>query len=199
MSRLSQKQYEWRVLAAMSLYTLCMLLEWPLVRTATSVSVKCLLALVPVIPMVYVIALLARRIRASDELEQQTHLIALGMATAVVGALSLIGGFLSIAKVLVLDGSILIWVFPGLMFSYGTARWWVARRYGGNMFCEGDSALAKYLRFILAGSVLLLVGWLTRSSLDALRLGFFCGAGASLVALGLVLAIAQHRRRNADE
>lgn len=199
MPRLSQKQYEWRVLAAMSLYTLCMLLEWPLVRTATSLSVKCLLALVPVVPMVYVIALLARRIRASDELEQQTHLIALGIATAVVGALSLIGGFLSIAKVLVLDGSILIWVFPALMFCYGAARWRVARRYGGNMFCEDDSASAKYLRFILAGGMLLLVGWLSYSSLDTLRLGFLCGAGASLVALGLVFATAQRRRRDVCE
>lgn len=199
MSRLSQKQYEWRVLAAMSLYMLCMLLEWPLVRTATRLSIKCLLALVPVVPMVYVIALLARRIRASDELEQQTHLIALGIATAVVGALSLIGGFLSIANVVMLDGSILIWVFPGLMFCYGAARWWVARRYGGNMFCEGDSALGKYLRFILAGGVLLLVGWLSRSSLDALRLGFLCGAGAGLVALGLVLAVARRRHQDAGE
>lgn len=199
MSRLSQKQYEWRVLAAMSLYMLCMLLEWPLVRAATSLPFKCLLALVPVVPMVYVIAQLARRIRASDELEQQTHLIALGIATAVVGALSLMGGFLSIAKVLALDGSILIWVFPSLMFCYGAARWWVMRRYGGNMFCEGDSALAKYVRFIIAGGVLLLVGWLSRPALDALRLGFLCGTGASLIALGVVLAIAQRRRRDARE
>ena len=195
MSGFSQKQYEWRVLAAMGLYTACMLLEWPLVRTVAGLPLKCLLALVPVVPMVYVIALMARRIRASDELEQQTHLIVLGIATAVVGALSLIGGFLSVANVLKLDGSILIWVFPALMFCYGMARWRVARRYGGDVFCEGDSSAAKYVRFALVGGVLLAAAWLCRSTLDALRLGFLCGAGMGLVGLGVVLAIAQHRRR----
>lgn len=195
MSRLSQKQYEWRVLAAMGLYTACMLLEWPLVRTVVGLPLKCLLALVPVVPMVYVIALMARRIRASDELEQRTHLIALGIATAVVGALSLVGGFLSIANVLKLDGSILIWMFPALMFCYGMARWRVGRRYGGDMFCEGESGMAKYVRLALVGVVLLAAAWLCRSTLDALRLGFLCGAGMGLVGLGVVLAVAQRRRR----
>lgn len=195
MSRLSQKQYERRVLMAMGLYTGCMLLEWPLVRTVASLPMKSLLALVPVIPMVYVIVLLAQRIRASDELEQQTHLIGLGIATAVVGAVSLIGGFLSIANVLKLDGSILIWVFPSLMFCYGMARWWIVRRYGGDMLCESDSALPKYLRFVFAGSLLLFVAWLGRASLDALRLGFLVGAGASFVGWGIVMGVVQRRRR----
>lgn len=195
MTRLSQKQYEWRVLAAMGLYMACMLLEWPLVRTTTSLSVKCLLALIPVAPMIYVIALMARRIRASDELEQQMHLIALGIATAVVGVLSLVGGFLSSANVVNLDGSVLIWVFPALMFCYGLARWRVARRYGGDTFCESDSSPIKYVRFAIAGGVLLLAAWLCRSTLDDVRLGFLCGTGAGLVGLGVVSAIAQRRRR----
>src|ERR1700758_3734851 len=175
MPQFSQKQYEWRALVAMGLYTLCMLLEWPLVRRAASLPLKCLLALVPVVPMVYVIALLARRIRASDELERQTHLIGLSVATGVVGVVSLIGGFLSIADVLKLDGSILIWVFPGLMFCYGMARWWVVRGYGGGMSCESETALPKYARFMLAGCALLLIALLSRPALDALRLGFLCG------------------------
>lgn len=195
MSRLSQKQYEWRMLVAMAIYTSCMLLEWPLVRTVASVPLKCLLALVPVIPMVYVISLLARRIRASDELERQTHLIGLGIATAVVGALSLIGGFLSVADVLKLDGSILLWVFPALVICYGMARWWIVRHYGGDMLCENDSALPKYLTLILIGCFFLFVAWLCRASLDALRLGFLCGAGASLAGGGALMRVMQWRRR----
>lgn len=195
MSRLSQKQYERRVLIAMGFYTACMLLEWPLVRAAASLPVKCLLALVPVVPMVYVIGLLAQRIRASDELEQQTHLIGLGIATAVVGALSLVGGFLSIANVLKVDGSILIWIFPSLMFCYGIARWWIVRRYGGDMLCEGDSALPKYLRFFFAGVLLLFVAWFCRASLDSLRLGFLWGVGAGFMGLGILMGVLQRRRR----
>jgi len=199
MPRLSQKQYEWRVLVAMALYTLCMLVEWPLVRAAGSLPLKCLLALVPVLPMIYVIILMARRIRDSDELERQTHLIGLGISTAVVGAVSLVGGFLSIANVLKLDGSILIWVFPGLMFCYGLARWQVARRYGVGTFCESDAGVAKYVRFVLAGGVLLLIAWIFRSSLDDVRLGFLCGAGAGLVALGVVYIVLQRRRVRVGE
>ena len=195
MPRFSQKQYEGRVLVAMALYTLCMLVEWPLVRTVVTLPLKCLLALVPVLPMIYVIVLMARRIRESDELERQMHLIGLGISTAVVGAASLIGGFLSVANVLKLDGSILIWVFPGLMFCYGLARWQVARRYGAGAFCESDAGSAKYALFVLAGGVLLLVAWLGRAHLDDVRLGFLCGVGMGLMALGAAFFIAQRRRR----
>jgi hypothetical protein len=195
MPQFSQKQYEGRVLVAMALYTLCMLVEWPLVRTAASLPLKCLLALVPVLPMIYVIVLMARRIRDSDELERQMHLIGLGISTALVGAASLVGGFLSIANVLKLDGSILIWVFPGLMFCYGLARWQVARRYGMGAFCESDAGAAKYALFVLAGGALLLVAWLGRAGLDDVRMGFLCGAGTGLMALGAAFFVVQRRRR----
>ena len=195
MTKLSQRQYEWRVLIAMSIYTAYMLLAWPLVRAANSLTVKGLLALAPVLPMSYVIAMLARRIRASDELERYTHLIGLGIATAVVGVLSLIGGFLSIAGVMKVDGSVLIWVFPILMLSYGLARWQVARSYGGSLSCESESALPKYARFLLAGGGLLLIAWLSRTSLDDMRLGILCGAGGAFLAFGVVFAVTYLRRR----
>lgn len=195
MTKLSQRQYEWRVLIAMGIYTAYMLLAWPLVRAASSLTVKGLLALVPVLPMIYVIAMLARRIRASDELERYTHLIGLGIATAVVGVLSLVGGFLSIAGVMKVDGSVLIWVFPILMLSYGLARWQVARSYGGSLSCESESALPKYARFLLAGGGLLLIAWLSRTSLDDMRLGILCGAGGAFLAFGVVFAVTYLRRR----
>ncbi|HUA79546.1 MAG TPA: hypothetical protein VL997_04180 [Dyella sp.] len=194
MTKLSQKQYEWRVLIAMGMYTAYMLLAWPLVRVASSVAAKGMLALVPVVPMIYVIAMLARRIRASDELERYTHLIGLGIATAVVGVLSLVGGFLSIAGVMKVDGSVLIWVFPVLMLSYGLGRWRVARSYGGSLSCESDSALPKYARFLLAGAVVLLLAWFSRSSLDDMRLGVLWGAGGSFLAFGAVLGVVHWRR-----
>ena len=200
MSGFSQKQYERRVLVAMAIYSGFMLLVWPLVRTATSVPLKVLLALAPVVPMCYVIGLLARRIRASDELEQRTHLIALGIATAVIGALSLVGGFLSIAGVLKLDGSVLIWVFPVMMLTYGVARWQVSRRYGVDVSCDSEASIPAYLRFLMAGAVLLVVAWLSRASLDDMRLGFLCGVGGGFVALGSVLGIVRwNRRRQRDE
>lgn len=88
MPRITSRRYQRRVMVAMAAYIACMLLAWPLAHTAASLSMKILLALMPVVPMLYVIGAMAQRIRDSDELEQRTHLVALGLATAVVGALS---------------------------------------------------------------------------------------------------------------
>ena len=100
MSRFSSNRYNRRVMVAMALYTAFMLLVWPLIQTVHSVPLKVLLAIAPLIPMVYVIALMGQRIRDSDELQQRTHLIGLGMATGVIAVLSLLGGFLAIAKLI---------------------------------------------------------------------------------------------------
>lgn len=194
MSRFSQRQYEWRVLAAMAIYAGFLLYAWPLVGTTGSYPLKLLLAVTPALPVIYVLAQMARRIRASDELEQRTHLIALGVAVGVVGALSLVGGFLSIARVLTLDGSILIWVFPVIMLSYGATRWWLLRRYGGVM-CDEDTKAWLWLRFVLIGAVVLAMALLHPKDLDDYRLGFIYGTGAGMMGMGLVVAVWQWRRR----
>jgi hypothetical protein len=194
MRRFSQKQYEWRVLAAMALYCAFMLYVWPVVRTTGSYPLKVLLAVAPALPVIYVLGQLARRIRASDELEQRTHLIALGVAMGVVGALSLVGGFLCVAGVVKVDGSILIWVFPVMMFSYGATRWWVLRGYGGVM-CDDGQSIWQWLRFVLIGAATLAMAVLHPQGLDGSRLDFIYGTGVGLVAAGLVVALWQWRKR----
>jgi hypothetical protein len=195
MSRLSEKQYTSRVLVAMVFYTGFMLLAWPLVRTTTSVPLKVCLALAPVVPMLYVIGLMFRRIRESDELEQRMHLVGLGVATALVGALSLIGGFLSAAGLLKLDGSVLIWVFPITVICYGFTRWWVSRRYGAEAACDDDAAVPRYIWFLLGGCIGLAMAWFCRHSLDDTSLGFLCGAGAGFLCMGLAGGFARWQRR----
>ncbi|RDS83230.1 hypothetical protein [Dyella psychrodurans] len=195
MTRFSQKQYEWRVLAAMAVYSAFLLYVWPMVRTTDSYPFKVLLGVAPALPVIYVLAQLARRIRASDELEQRTHLIALGVAMGVVGALSLVGGFLSIAGVLRIDGSILIWVFPVMMLTYGATRWWVLRGYGGVMSCDDGTNVWLWLRFVLIGAVVLVMALMHPPGLDGFGLGFIYGTGIGLLALGLVVALRQWFKR----
>lgn len=195
MPRFSQKQYEWRVLAAMALYSAFMLYAWPLVRTAGSYPLKVLLALTPALPVIYVLGQLARRIRASDELQQRTHLVALAIAMGVVGALSLVGGFLCIADVLKLDGSILIWVFPVMMFTYGAAHWWMLRGYGGIMSCDDGTNVWLWLRFVLIGTVVLAMALLHPTDVNGYRLGFLYGTGIGLVTAGLIIALRQWLKR----
>ncbi len=152
MSRLSNRQYQWRALIVATVYVALMLLVWPLARTVDGFVLKLLLALTPMVPVFYMFALFAARVRDSDELEQRTHLIALGVAFAVTGVLSLVGGFLAAARVLTFDGSILIWVLPLMMMSYGLAHLFVVRRYGGNMFsCDGGPGIPLHTRALLVG------------------------------------------------
>ena len=201
MPRFSQKKYQQLAMLAMTLYVGFMLLAWPWVRTTASTPLKVLLALLPVVPMLYVVGLMARRIHDSDELEQRTHLVALGVATAVVGALSLVGGFLASAQVLPLDGTILIWVFPVLTISYGSTRWWVARRYGVSLTCDDESGMPMYLRFLLVAVVVGALAFVLRHSLRDSGLGVLCGMSGGFAVLGGMLGFARWwaRRHSSGE
>jgi hypothetical protein len=199
-TRFSQKQYESRSLIAMTIYAALMVCAWPLLQTVTSLPVKWLLALAPAVPVIYVISLLARRISTSDEFEQRTHLLALGVATAVTSALSLVGGFLGVAGVLKLDGSILIWVFPIMMGSYSVARWWVLRHYGADASCGDERSVWFYLRIALVGVSLLGIALLWHGDLKDYTQGFVYGTGAAFTGAGFALALKHwYRHRYRDE
>jgi hypothetical protein len=201
MTRFTEKQYRQRTIWAMTVYVACMLLIWPLAREMTNLALKLPLALAPVLPMLYVMALMAKRVLHSDELEQRTHLIGLGVATATAAIVALVGGFLALAKFLSLEAAttLLIWIFPLQMFSYGLTRWWVARRYGGDAFCAGDDdrGLPLYVRFVMlavaAGFAAL---WSSRYP-DEFRTGVLAGVTCGSAAIGLLFGILRWRTRRA--
>ena len=161
MSRMNNKRYERQVMLSMAIYMVVLFAANPLLHATSSLPLKALLALVPVLPVLYVITLMWRRIRDSDELEQRTNLVALGVAAALVSALSLVGGFLSAGGVVQLNGDVLIWVFPVLMMGYGVAYKWVSRRYGVDSVCAEDGSAW--------------VPW------------YFAGIGVAMLAFGLYL------------
>jgi hypothetical protein len=131
MARYSRTRYRIDVAVLMAFYVALMLLEWPHVRTVQGLGWKIALALMPVLPVAGTIWLMAARVMRSDELEQRVHMIALSLATGVVGVLSLVGGFLAAAGVVALGGDVLIWVYPALCLTYGIAHATLLRRYGG--------------------------------------------------------------------
>lgn len=198
MARLTPRQYRRHTLLAMSAYVGFMLLAWPAVRTADGTTPKVLLALAPVVPMLYVIGLMARRVLDADELEQRTHLVALGAATAVVGTLSLVGGFLAAAQVLKTDGAILIWVFPVMMLSYGMTRWWVGRRYGMSFDCAEDAGLPLAWRFLLGAVGTATLAWFGRHTFDDMGLGVLCGMSAGFLLGSMVLGWMRWRAGRSD-
>lgn len=130
MARYTEKQYRRHMFWIMAIYVALMLLEWPQVRHVASLPWKIALALAPAIPVVIVIWLSARRLMHSDELQQRLHLVALSVATGMICALTIIGGFLCASGALTLDGDILIWIAPTLSVIYGVTHVWLGRRYG---------------------------------------------------------------------
>ena len=131
MARVSKGRYNLQVAAIMAVYVALMLFEWPLVARADGLALRTLLALLPALPVVVVIALMARMVMRGDELEQRLHLLALSVAVGVISVASIVGGFLAIAKVWIVGGEILFWVFPALCMVYGITRIVLVRRMSG--------------------------------------------------------------------
>lgn len=126
------KNYRRALWGLMAVYVVLMVTVFPIARHAHGDLLKTGYALLCVAPVIIVIWLMAVRIWHSDELEQRLHLMGLSAATGIVAVASLIGGFLHSVHVIDVDGDILIWVFPVLCFTYGLARLFFARRYGGS-------------------------------------------------------------------
>lgn len=201
MTRNAKRGYEVRVIAAMSVYVVIMMVVWPLARGEANVWLKSLYALAPVPPMLYVVWLIARRILRSDELEQRTHMIGLGFAAAVVSVVSLISGFLAAANVLTLDATatILLWIFPLLMLTYGGVRTYVARRYGSNG-CDEDEAMPMYIRFlVLAGMFCAVAAYVYFHAHDERASSFALGMASALAAGAIWFGVRRWRKRRVDE
>jgi len=197
MTRFSNKQYGQRAMLAMAIYIVLLLTLLPYARRAEHLSLQILCALLPLVPIFYVIWLMAKRIWLSDELEQRLHLIGLGAATAVVAVFTLVSGFLAVAKVLSLDTAavILIWVFPLLMLVYAGVRAWAARRYGSDAFCE-DDGIPMYLRFLIGAGLLSIVAvWAYFHSADDFDLGLLVGLAAALALGASILLLRRWRSR----
>jgi hypothetical protein len=198
MARMTQKRYEQRLMLAMLVYMAVLIADGPLLRATASLPLKALLAVAPVLPMLYVIALMWWRIRDSDELEQRTHLVALGAATALLSALSMVGGFLAAGGVLHLSGDVLIWVFPVLMAGYGVAYKQVASRYGMGALCTGEGSPWLPWYFVILAVVMAALGlnaWLHRISLDALA---FAATAVFFVAMAVRIRVRQSRARRQE-
>ena len=127
--RAIDKRYVREFFTAMTAYVIIMLTIWPLVRTTESHALRVFIALIPVIPILFVIRALVRYILDADELVQRLHLEALAISAGVVAVASLVGGFLAAAELIRIDGAILLWVFPAISVVFGIARAFGERRY----------------------------------------------------------------------
>lgn len=126
--RVAERRYMREFFPAMAAYVVLVLTIWPWVERSDALPIKVLIALLPVLPVIFIVRAMLRLILASDELEQRIQLQAISIASLAVGLLSFAAAFMQSAGVLPLkDG--LMWVLPALFGIYGVALLWIKRRY----------------------------------------------------------------------
>jgi hypothetical protein len=124
------RRYLREFVPAIVVYALVVLFARPLVDHAPGTTARVLFALAPMVPTIFVVRAIVRRILAGDELERRICLQAMAISNLGVGLVSFTLAFLASAGVFKLDGAdALVWVFPSLLGSYGIARYWAGRRY----------------------------------------------------------------------
>lgn len=195
-SRSIHRRYQREFWPAMAAYVAIMFLLWPLLPKVHNALLEVVLALLPVVPVLFVVRAMVRLVLGSDELEQRIHLIGLAVAATVVSTLSLVGGFLAAAGIIKLDGAILIWVWPILVVVYAFGRGWASRRYGGGSDVMCDNGVAGHWRLLLVALVIAAIAGLGRHQMSDYQLGMLCGMSAALGAWAVVLAVLRWRRQH---
>lgn len=124
-----ERRYRRELATSMGAYVIVMLTVWPLVRTTDSTALRALICAAPLLPFALALRAMLRHVRDSDELQRRLHLEALAISALVVSFVSMTAGFLAAAKVVAIDGTILLWVFPAIAGLFGALRCWLAWRY----------------------------------------------------------------------
>ncbi|HUD42838.1 MAG TPA: hypothetical protein VMR06_12680 [Dokdonella sp.] len=124
-----ERRYGREMALAAVLYVAAMLTAWPLALRTDAASLRAVLALLPVLPAALMLRAIYRHVRDSDELQRRLHLEALAISASAVSLVSMALGFLAAAKVIVLGGDVLLWVFPVLAGVFGVVRCWIQWRY----------------------------------------------------------------------
>lgn len=118
----------WPVMISYSLL-LCFSI-WMLKRGIEPTALRALVALTPVLPLLFLFGVALRYLREVDELQRRIEIEAIGIASLLVSFVYFAGGLLQKAKVISLDAAVvMIWVFPLIMLFYAIAKFLAVRRY----------------------------------------------------------------------
>lgn len=118
----------WPALVAYSLTLFASILL--IKRGIEPVPLRGLVAVLPVLPIGWMMLAALRYLREIDELQRRIETEAIGIASLLVSMLYFAGGLLQKAKVIDLDAAMaMIWVFPLLCAAYGIAKMVLTRRY----------------------------------------------------------------------
>lgn len=125
-----RRRYTRDVLVATGAYVVLLFASLLLLRHFEGPALRALLALLPVVPIAFVLRAMVRYVRGVDELQRRIELEAICIAAALVSFVYMTAGFLQTARVIdVPSGVAMLWVFPLVCGTYGIAKSIVARHY----------------------------------------------------------------------
>ncbi len=92
-------------------------------------ALQSVVALLPVLPMLFVMRAIVRHMLRQDEMQQRIELQAVAVTCAVVGISTFSIGFLQNVKLLPSPPWLMLWILPVMIGTYGVARALITRRY----------------------------------------------------------------------
>ena len=125
------REYRRSVMTAMTIYALLLFasIGW-LKRGIEPLPLRAVVAILPVLPIVWVMRAFLRYLRGIDELQRRIELEGVGVAALLVSLAYLTAGFLQQAKVIdIPSGVAMIWVFPLVCLGYAAGKFMAVRRY----------------------------------------------------------------------
>ena len=116
---------------ALVLYSLTLFASiWGIRQGIESLPLRALVAVLPVLPIAWMMHAALRYLREIDELQRRIETEAIGAASLLVALVYFAGGMLEKAEVIGMDAGVaMIWVFPMLCGLYGIAKMILTRRY----------------------------------------------------------------------
>jgi hypothetical protein len=126
--RAVHRRYLREFFPAIASYFILLFASLSMLKYVHETSLKFLIALLPVLPIVFVIRAMVHFVADSDELERRVQLEAICIASLSVGLLSFAAAFLRAAGLLLIDNALML-VLPALFAFYGVSLVWVKRRY----------------------------------------------------------------------
>ena len=125
------RRYVRALLPIMAGYALLLFVSMGLLRHGIeALSLKALVAMLPMLPLALLVGVALRYLREIDELQRRIETESIGIASLLVSLLYFAGGLLQTAAVTALDAdAAMLWVFPLLMLFYGAAKFFAVRRY----------------------------------------------------------------------
>jgi hypothetical protein len=100
-----------------------------LLRVDMPPALQGMVALLPVLPMLFVMRAIVRHMLRQDEMQQRIELQAVAITCALVGVATFSVGFLQNVRLLPSPPWLMLWILPLMIGTYGVARALVTRRY----------------------------------------------------------------------